>query len=341
MDSYKNGLPFPARNSPAWKFRLPGMRNPLLFQKAEISAAISDEFDVLILVGDFHRISSWVAGILARLRGKKVIYWSHGISKGKRFRRIKWQFRKNLIRLANAVLLYGEREYNEYVKRGVKMDKVFMARNALDTRLSRAIRKAITQRDLEQFKEDKSLRSQHVLIYSGRLLAYKRVNEIISAMPTIRQHVPDAILVIIGDGPEAPKLKSQIEQLGLSSVVQMPGAIFDEETLARYYLSADLAVCPGKVGLMVNHAFVYGVPVVTSDKPWYHGPEVAMIQNGVTGMFFRHGDIDSLAKCVVGLLKDKSKLADMRKACMKLIDDVYNERTMAMAFDKAVEYALK
>jgi hypothetical protein len=111
--------------------------------------------------------------------------------------------------------------------------------------------------------------------------------------------------------------------------------------LAKYHLCSHLAVSPGYVGLMVNHAFMYGLPVLTSDDLWLHSPEVAMIQPGRTGEFFRDLDEDDYARRAAALLCDEPRLARMGRQCLKLIDEQYNEKTMAKVFDDAVAYALE
>jgi glycosyltransferase involved in cell wall biosynthesis len=131
-----------------------------------------------------------------------------------------------------------------------------------------------------------------------------------------------------------------VDRLHLAEAVSLPGAIFDERELAMYYLSSDLAVSPGYAGLMINHAFIYGVPVLASDDLWLHSPEIAMLQPGRTGEFFADRDAAAYARRVVELLGDQAKLKAMGAACLRLIDEQYNERVMASAFDAAVAYAL-
>ena len=312
----------------------------MYFQSAELSAALSQDYDVLIMNPDFHMISHAPAALLGRLCGKKIIFWGHGVSRGGP-RPWLWRLRKIEKQLANAVLLSGEREYEHYVQAGVDVRGVFVTHNALDTRDTKALRDSVSAAALREFRAKKELAGHRVMVFTGRLFSEKRLDLAIDAMPGILQDVPTAKLVIVGDGPEAERLRRRVTELGLTDSVAMPGAVFDERELALYYMCADLAVCPGAIGLMVNHAFMYGVPVLTSDKIWLHGPEIAMVRHRQTGMLFADMDQQSYVQCAARLLGDAQELARMGRECLQLIEDEYNERVMAKAFDEAVAYALR
>jgi len=333
---------FPVQYRRMWSFQPVKKKNPMYFQPAEIAAALGRKYDVLILNADYHVMSYLPASILGRLCGKKIIHWGHAVPrKGpEKAGSFRWWFRKLANRMAHAFLLYGHREYKLYAERGVDMKRYFPTNNALDTRPARALIDAQTPESLEQFKKDKGLSGRRVLIYTGRLVKEKQVDVGVAAMPRIVASIPNATLLLIGDGPETDNLKAQARQLGVEDAVVFAGGVYDDATLTRYYLSSELAVSPGDIGLMINHAFMYGVPVLTHDGYWTHGPESIMLQPGETGAFFKEHDANDLADRAVELLSDPEKLANMRDNCRRLIDTEYNERYMADMFDKAVEYAL-
>jgi glycosyltransferase involved in cell wall biosynthesis len=333
-------LPFSCRLSPIRSWRVWPTDIPMYYQPAEVAAALSDEFDVLIFNADFHILSYMLATLVGRAMGKKIIHWGHGVSIGGPRPEL-WWARRLMTELANAVLLYGQREADYYRRRGAKMSRIFVTHNALDTRPVRELKRTTTEDQLAGFRAANALSGRRVMIYTGRLLADKRLDFALRAMGRVLRVVPSAKLVIIGDGPEAPRLRRMVDELGLQDAVDMPGAIFDERELAKYYLSSHLAVSPGYVGLMVNQAFMYGVPVLTSDEIWLHSPEVAMVRPGRTGEFFRDLDEDDYARRAAAMLCDAPRLVRMGRQCLQLIDQQYNEKAMARVFDDAVAYALE
>jgi glycosyltransferase involved in cell wall biosynthesis len=332
-------LPFEASFTPMLRIAVPG-RNPLWLQPEEIRAALGRDYDVLIHTADFHVLSYLVATFLAKFRRKKVIHWTHGTSRGGPRSRVKETIRRWIHKHADAVLLYGDREYEYYRRMGFPMERVFVTHNSLDTSGSRVLRESISESDLADFRSAHHL-GHHLLIYTGRLLEEKRVDQVIRALPRIARLVPDVVLLLIGQGPELEKLSHLAKALGVDDRVRFTGPVYDEAVLARYFLCSSLAVCPGYVGLNVNHAFAYGVPVVTTDDYWLHSPEIAMVTPGKTGAFFRNNDTDSLAEVVVSVLSDDATLRAMSANCLSLVDTKYNEESVVAAFEAAVAYAME
>jgi len=76
-----------------------------------------------------------------------------------------------------------------------------------------------------------------VVLFVGRLMAYKGAARIVEALPLFGE----AKLVVIGNGPEAATLRRLAEQAGLREKVQLLGAVDDDE-LARWYATADVLV---------------------------------------------------------------------------------------------------
>lgn len=325
---------------PARSFSLPGVSEPFVFQSREPHAVLDPNVDAVVLSSDLHILSFVLASLLARLTNKAVVHWGRGVNAPGPTAAIHWRVRRFLNRFADAILLPGLREYHEYARRGEDMTKVFIAHNALDTRQARQLRQSISPAQLADFRAAHGLVGRNVLIYSGPLTKAARVGQLLAAMPMILRKLPAARLVILGDGPLAPVLRRQRDRLGLGEAVDFARQPRTEELRAQYFLTADLALCAGPVGDIVNQTFVYGLPVLASDDLWLHGPEVGMIEPGVTGQFFRDNDILSLADHAARLIAD-GQGARMRQACIDLIDKQYNETSMADCFEAAVDFALR
>ena len=328
------------RPAPLRTLKIPGISNPLILIPGQFRAAFSRGPKVLIFPAIYNQPFFLMATVVARLMGKKVVHWGHGINKGGPARPLRSWFIRATARLANAVLLYGKREAEYYAQKGFPMKRIFVSNNALDTRPVQKILDRITPDDLARFQQERNLQGKKTLIFTGRLLPSKEVMLAVEAMPAILKAQPDVVLVIIGDGPDANRIKQRIEELNLHDHIQTPGAIFDEQLLAQYYLSSQVAVIPGSAGLAINHAFAYRVPVITSDDLWRHGPEIAMLTDGRTGFRFRDGDSDALADRVIEILADPDRLQQMRTACRHLIDTEYNETAMANNFHLVVRHVL-
>jgi glycosyltransferase involved in cell wall biosynthesis len=105
------------------------------------------------------------------------------------------------------------------------------------------------------------------LVYAGRLLSHKNVDLLIAALAVTRDEIPDVRASIIGDGPEAERLKRQIGELALEERVELTGFLEHEEMIARIKASR-LFVSPSTregFGMAALEALACGIPVVTVD----------------------------------------------------------------------------
>ncbi len=102
----------------------------ILWQRNLIRLAFDNRFDHFILLGNFYFISTWLVAIIARLRGKKVYFWTHGVKK--RETGLKRLLRIGFYNLANEVLLYGNRAKDLLLEMGFPEDKLHVIYNSLD-----------------------------------------------------------------------------------------------------------------------------------------------------------------------------------------------------------------
>ncbi|WP_125706714.1 glycosyltransferase family 4 protein [Lacticaseibacillus daqingensis] len=103
--------------------------------------------------------------------------------------------------------------------------------------------------DLTQFRvaRDPQLRAQlgladvPVLLSLSRVAYEKRIDKVVAAMPAILAQVPQAVLLIVGDGPAREDLEAQAAELGLGEHVRFVGEV-DHNAVADYYRAADIFV---------------------------------------------------------------------------------------------------
>jgi phosphatidyl-myo-inositol dimannoside synthase len=132
--------------------------------------------------------------------------------------------------------------------------------------------------DLDRFKpgprdaelvERYGLGANKVILTVGRLASeerYKGFDEVIDVMPRLLERFPALRYLIVGDGPDRPRLQAKVERSGLSGHVIFAGQIAEREKVAHYNL-ADAYVMPSMgegFGIVLIEAAACGIPVVGS-----------------------------------------------------------------------------
>ena len=146
------------------------------------------------------------------------------------------------------------------------------------------------------------------IIFVGRFNHEKRIDRLISAFSMIADKYPDLHVDIFGEGNEKQKLLAQISGLKLGNriIIHEPTkAIYDE-----YKRSEMLVLCSEHeaYSLVLVEAMSCGIPCVSFDCPV--GPR-ELIQDGVTGLLAKNGDVKDLAIKMEWLITHESERKKM------------------------------
>ena len=122
--------------------------------------------------------------------------------------------------------------------------------------------------DFKKIRAVKASEETSDLIFVGRLIGHKNVDLLIKAAGLIRQTLPDLRVTIIGDGPEAPALKSLSRELELGRNVTFTGFLDDYDEVIARIKSSRVFVLPSTregFGAVALEANACGLPLVTVD----------------------------------------------------------------------------
>ena len=164
------------------------------------------------------------------------------------------------------------------------------------------------------------------VLFAGRLVEKKGCEHLVRAMATVQASVPDARLVIAGDGP----LKGDLQRLAETLRVRADfrGALSSEEVqgelaLARALCLPSVTAANGDAegfGLVLLEAQASGVPVVTSAQ----GGREEGVREGVTGFTFAERDNDMLAFHLMRILTDDNISTSMAAAGPRFVADSFD-----------------
>jgi len=151
------------------------------------------------------------------------------------------------------------------------------------------------------------------LAFAGRLAPEKGLEVLLQAFRRVRETLPDARLVVAGDGPERDALAQRVVALGLDGHVERLGHLPRRELDARLG-SAWVQVVPSlweePFGLVAAEAMMRGVAVVASDA----GGLAEIVEDGRTGRLVRRGDPAALAEALLDVLSDRALAERMGRA---------------------------
>jgi len=173
----------------------------------------------------------------------------------------------------------------------------------------------------------------------SRLSNGEKLHTLIETWQLISHAVPEARLVIIGDGPARHELLAHVEALGVSRSVRCVGAIYGEHAVAPYFLSARLMLHPTRIGLSLNHAMLYGVPVATFDDAATHSPEFEALRDGLNGVAVPPGDVKELARRAADVLRNPALAADLGHRARETMTTRYTMDAMVASFLAATRRA--
>lgn len=161
----------------------------------------------------------------------------------------------------------------------------------------------------------------------GRLDHEKHVDEIIRSLSIVRRSIPDARLLVVGDGNEHGRLLATVRAEGLERAVTFTGRLPDDE-LADVYAAIDVFVNAGTAelqSLVTLEAMATARPVVAVDA----GALPHLVRHGENGFRYPHGDVATLAARVVQVLADADGAARMGEAGLRIVA----EHTMPATLD--------
>ena len=231
------------------------------------------------------------------------------------------------------------------IEAGFDRERVFVTNNAIDqTEIEVAIKswKHDPSR-LADFQREHGLIKSKTAVVISRLQPEKDFTLLIDALSQVVAKEPDARLIIIGGGSCESELRAKVSSLGLEHAVIFAGELYDQEKIAPWCLSACCFPYPPNIGLGLQHAMAYGVPVITHDDAGVHGPEIHALRDGENGCIFRAGDAGDLAGAILRMMRDPENQARMSKAAYNTVrgPDGWSVEHMADTFVKCIREMAK
>ena len=174
--------------------------------------------------------------------------------------------------------------------------------------------------DKEHFKKAIAPNNEKILVHTSNFRKVKRVEDVILVFQKVHAKIPSK-LMLIGDGPERPRLEELCRKIGLCDEIIFLGK---QDAVEELMAISDLFLIPSaneSFGLAALEAMACQVPVISSNIGGL--PEVNI--QGVTGFLSDVGNIDEMASNALTILENEDILHKFR----------------SNAYDRAKEFDIK
>lgn len=298
-----------------------------LFIANYFSVLANIDIDAIIIRDSIRSLLFFPFILYCRLKKIPVVLWGQGYSRKRLFNP-----RKNLIdlfhlfklKLCSAYVAYSQGT-KKNLEKWASCQKLFVANNTVNLDLQ------------DRLSGSTAKNPDHItLAFIGRLQKRKKVDLLLQAVAILQPRL-NLETLIIGDGEERKNLENLSSKLNLSNVKWL-GQISDSQSADILEIS-DAVVIPGWLGLAVNHAFFFGVPVITealNDDCTNHPPEVEALQDGVNGLFYEPDNPHSLADAILRCLENRDSYSE---AAFQTFRKDMSLEAMMNGFTEAIKFA--
>lgn len=162
-----------------------------------------------------------------------------------------------------------------------------------------------------------------ICVSIGRLVPRKGYDILLKAW----QNIPDAKLVIIGNGPLKAELAQHIQEYGLTDRVQLLGQV-DEQQKLQILLIADMYVSAAQhegFGIVFLEAMHAGLPIIAAND----GGQTDFLTDGEHAFLLPPHDFRAISRAVIALIQNKELRIQMGRKNKEAVQEYYLDRTVA------------
>jgi glycosyltransferase involved in cell wall biosynthesis len=310
----------PMPNEPRWSdpagipvraigCRLPPSLRPRAFVIGVAIRLLARRYDAIqIFLPGLHVVSALAVGALYDVPGAVMFGSPLEVPKlrATRFGRLQLA---TIRRLAQRVVVLNAEMKHDFLSIGVSPDRIIAHPCSMDP----ALFAPVTRSRVLELRGHQGLDPDApVVVFTGRLAAQKGLPTLIDAFARVRQSLPNAILVLVGDGPLRESLEERAEQRVGRGVVQFAGKQ-SPDGVREYLQSADaFAFVSTSEGIpcSVIEAMSCGCACVVSDAPGV----AQLIGHDIDGWIVPTDNAEATASALVRVLTDRELASRLGRA---------------------------
>ncbi|NUM56308.1 MAG: glycosyltransferase family 4 protein [Candidatus Hydrogenedentes bacterium] len=266
----------------------------------KIIAALRSNQDSILYLGNVWPFG--LVGLIARALGFRYVVHIYGLEVLPSRGRIIESLRERILRNASHVIAISRFTRDLALSRGVVSGNLSVVCPCIDPKPFQIDDPAVVRR---RFGMDE----KRVLLTVCRLYARKGVDRVIEALPNVLAEFPDALYVVVGNGPDLPRLEALAARKGVAHAVRFVTDCGDDD-LVRYYHACDVFLMISRY--IKEEADVEGFGIVYLEANACRKPVIAGNSGGVP---------DAVEDNVSGLLVDPESADEVAGAILRLFRD--------------------
>jgi len=178
-----------------------------------------------------------------------------------------------------------------------------------------------------------------MILYAGLLLPIKGVDVLIRAARLVLDRIPEAVFVIVGEGPWRRELEKLASETGVSDSVRVIGGVTYDD-MPSYMAAMDVLVHPSyteSLGRVLLEAEASSKPVVAARA----GGVPEAVVDGETALLFPPGNVEALADALTRILSDVKLRKKMGWKGRRFVVENYEfwsqEKRLVRLYERIVE----
>ncbi|MHA0855402.1 N-acetyl-alpha-D-glucosaminyl L-malate synthase BshA [Paenibacillus sp. CMAA1364] len=184
-------------------------------------------------------------------------------------------------------------------------------------------------RDTGSLRGDFAQPDEKILMHISNFRPVKRVMDVIDIFAQVHEVIPSKLL-LVGEGPDLPKVQCKIKELGLTDSVHFLGK---QDEIAHVISLADVLLLPSSkesFGLVALEAMACGVPTVGSEA----GGIPELVVHGETGFLAPIGEVKQMADYCIQLLSNTALNQRFKDACMRRAQEDFCDELIMKKYEE-------
>jgi N-acetyl-alpha-D-glucosaminyl L-malate synthase BshA len=184
-------------------------------------------------------------------------------------------------------------------------------------------------RDCSNYRSEFAQAHEKILMHISNFRPVKRTMDVVDIFAKVNASIPSKLL-LVGEGPDLPKIQHKIKELGIEERVHFLGR---QDDVAQVISLADIMLLPSEkesFGLVALEAMACGVPTIGSNA----GGIPELVTHGETGFLAPIGDTDLMSQYAITLLSNPKLYDRFTKACLDRARHVFCNDVITAEYEK-------